>query len=202
MKNVLDSMNTGENEHPITDFWCQPCAKLHAVEHIPALRRIDRCFLVSPSYIIHLLEWQKNKCPVCKTPLCLTKSKTWVVDHDHSCCPAGKFCDKCIRGILCGLCNRMLGLARDSVKTLERGAYYLKTWRSRQIPHAIPLVTLRPIYKVSDETLARLYANHSLEELGERYKCSAMTVLRRLKRSGIPTRPRGRFTITVSPQQP
>jgi hypothetical protein len=31
------------------------------------------------------------------------------VDHDHTCCPGVKTCGKCIRGIVCGACNRALG---------------------------------------------------------------------------------------------
>ena len=50
------------------------------------------------------------------------------VDHDHSCCPGRTFrtCGKCVRGFLCGPCNRALGMLKDSVESLESAIGYLK----------------------------------------------------------------------------
>lgn len=47
----------------------------------------------------------------------------WCVDHDHACCPlpasgGGRACGKCVRGILCSLCNMALGSARDNIEVL------------------------------------------------------------------------------------
>lgn len=48
------------------------------------------------------------------------------VDHDHDCCPGNKkSCGECVRGFLCGDCNRALGLMRDNVETLRRAVEYL-----------------------------------------------------------------------------
>lgn len=60
--------------------------------------------------------------------------KCWVcldraaeqIDHDHSCCPGQTGCQKCVRGLLCGPCNRMLGHANDDPEILKRGIEYLK----------------------------------------------------------------------------
>jgi hypothetical protein len=41
-------------------------------------------------------------------------SKKLSVDHDHSCCPAPPICGKCIRGLICGPCNTMIGELGDS----------------------------------------------------------------------------------------
>jgi hypothetical protein len=41
-------------------------------------------------------------------------SKKLSVDHDHSCCPAPPICGKCIRGLICGPCNSLLGQIGDS----------------------------------------------------------------------------------------
>lgn len=50
------------------------------------------------------------------------------VDHDHSCCPGKESCGKCIRGLLCGLCNRALGMLQDDVKRIRGLADYLEPW--------------------------------------------------------------------------
>lgn len=49
------------------------------------------------------------------------------VDHDHSCCAGKRSCGKCVRGLLCGPCNRALGLLRDNPETMERAAVYLRS---------------------------------------------------------------------------
>jgi hypothetical protein len=41
-------------------------------------------------------------------------SKKLSVDHDHSCCPAPPICGECIRGLICGPCNTMIGELGDS----------------------------------------------------------------------------------------
>jgi hypothetical protein len=49
------------------------------------------------------------------------------IDHDHECCPARKFrtCGECVRGFLCGNCNRALGLVRDDPTILASAISYL-----------------------------------------------------------------------------
>lgn len=48
------------------------------------------------------------------------------VDHDHDCCPANRrSCGECVRGFLCGDCNRALGLFRDDVESLKKAVAYL-----------------------------------------------------------------------------
>ena len=59
-------------------------------------------------YLI-LYDSQEGSCKICKTPLSLlseNQTKTANVDHCHS---TGK-----IRGLLCGDCNRGIGLLKDS----------------------------------------------------------------------------------------
>lgn len=49
-----------------------------------------------------------------------------VVDHDHVCCPDGRSCEKCRRGLLCGACNKALGFFNDDTMTLFRAIRYLQ----------------------------------------------------------------------------
>jgi Recombination endonuclease VII len=44
-----------------------------------------------------------GKCWVCR------KADATEIDHDHSCCPLGKRCEKCARGAVCHSCNVAIG---------------------------------------------------------------------------------------------
>ena len=57
---------------------------------------------------------QDNKCAICKKG----SKKTLHVDHDHK--------TKKVRGLLCYLCNSILGYAKDNPKILFTAANYLK----------------------------------------------------------------------------
>jgi|SRR5665647_258017 len=71
------------------------------------------------------LHQQGGKCAICGTSEPGGKGR-WHIDHDHICCPTGRSCGKCIRGLLCARCNPMLGMARDSIETLEAAVVYLQ----------------------------------------------------------------------------
>lgn len=71
-----------------------------------------------------LLEKQDFACALCRTVFDFVVP---VVDHDHSCCSGNKSCGKCIRGLLCGNCNRGLGLFRDSEEILNNALSYLRS---------------------------------------------------------------------------
>jgi hypothetical protein len=48
------------------------------------------------------------------------------VDHDHDCCPGDYTCGKCIRGFLCGSCNRAVGLFNDNIEIILAAATYMQ----------------------------------------------------------------------------
>lgn len=60
-------------------------------------------------------------------PLCMMcgKWKATQVDHDHACCKGPYSCGKCVRGLLCGRCNGLLGRIADSTELLRNGIRYL-----------------------------------------------------------------------------
>lgn len=62
-----------------------------------------------------ILEDQGGTCAICNSP---PKKINLAVDHCHT---TGK-----VRGILCGTCNRALGLFKDSSRTLKAAAAYLE----------------------------------------------------------------------------
>jgi len=65
---------------------------------------------------------------MCKFPNCgetNSYGKPLFVDHNHNCCPGAKSCGKCVRWLLCGWHNSMLGFSRDKVIDLLDGVWYL-----------------------------------------------------------------------------
>lgn len=70
-----------------------------------------------------VLTQQGGGCAICGSVEAL------VIDHDHSCCPAGKSCEKCRRGLLCNNCNRGLGLWRDNPAVIASAIVYLLSVR-------------------------------------------------------------------------
>lgn len=68
-----------------------------------------------------LHESQQRRCALCDE-YCFANL---CVDHDHSCCGKVKACKKCIRGMLCRTCNRMLGHVETKPRLRVRFAYYL-----------------------------------------------------------------------------
>lgn len=57
---------------------------------------------------------------------------TLVVDHDHMCCPGGRSCGYCNRGLICVDCNAALGFFEDNPVRMLRAANYVQ--RSRGLP--------------------------------------------------------------------
>jgi len=66
--------------------------------------------------------------PGCPKTDCGVSPKTGMlqplhVDHDHRCCPGQKSCGKCVRGLLCGEHNRVVGFLERS--DIEAVKFYL-----------------------------------------------------------------------------
>lgn len=69
-----------------------------------------------------LLIRQSGRCAIC-----CRVAKNLHVDHDHSCCKEQRqCCGKCVRGLLCGSCNRALGLFGERFEVLTAAVEYLK----------------------------------------------------------------------------
>lgn len=86
------------------------------------VRRIERNSYLKAQYGItledydDLLDQQSLCCPLCDC--CLIYVANVSVDHCHE---TGK-----VRGILCGKCNKALGLVADNAQTLERMIEYVR----------------------------------------------------------------------------
>lgn len=53
------------------------------------------------------------------------KNKRMDIDHDHACCPGDRSCGKCVRGLVCGPCNKAMGLLRDDPSLASALSDYL-----------------------------------------------------------------------------
>ena len=91
----------------------------------PARRKawLKQKYGLTPEEYDALLQIQDNACAICRTTD--VGARSWHVDHDHACCPGRKSCGKCVRGVLCNLCNAGLGYFRDSTESMERAIGYL-----------------------------------------------------------------------------
>ena len=67
---------------------------------------MKRYGLTEDAYL-SLLQKQGGRCAICgRLPEEFTRP--FHVDHDHLCCSGVNTCGKCIRGLLCSVCNHML----------------------------------------------------------------------------------------------
>lgn len=81
-------------------------------------------YKMTSSVFSTLKKKQGGKCAICKIDLVRI-----YIDHNHKCCPGQrKTCGKCVRGLLCGRCNAMLGQARDSAVILRNASDYLRSY--------------------------------------------------------------------------
>jgi hypothetical protein len=69
-----------------------------------------------------LLESQGGRCAICGE----VPTRSFAIDHDHSCCPGAHSCGQCVRGLLCSNCNVTLGLMKDDPARLRSAATYLE----------------------------------------------------------------------------
>lgn len=86
--------------------WCKDCM-------------VSWRYGISTPTLLRMREMAGRVCPICETESDLH------VDHDHRCCPGGRSCGRCVRGLLCGSCNRAIGLLRDDPKILASAMAYL-----------------------------------------------------------------------------
>jgi hypothetical protein len=112
-KKYLDKSSFGKYK-----TYCKKCS--NKVGHTNNLKR----FGLTPEQYIDLANAQNNVCKICGKEE--KQNRRLSVDHDHSCCSDQTSCGKCIRGLLCSHCNKVLGLVNDNIETLKKMIEYLK----------------------------------------------------------------------------
>jgi hypothetical protein len=78
-----------------------------------------------------LWEAQGGLCYLCEEPLPPIGSRGLHIDHDHGCCPAGRSCPNCRRGLAHFNCNAAIGNAGDDPVRLRRMAGNLECAQER-----------------------------------------------------------------------
>jgi hypothetical protein len=107
---------------PKSNFWsnntyCKTC--IPVIGHMGNLKRYG---LTRDDYV----DLEKSQNGVCKICGEVEKyNKRLSIDHDHSCCFGPKSCGKCIRGLLCSRCNKVLGQLNDNKVLLKKMIEYL-----------------------------------------------------------------------------
>lgn len=119
------------------DEWnarCRPCLSTHGKAKreergwfADRRTRLKRQYNLELSQYLNILILQNGVCKICKRTD--PSDKALAVDHDHDCCPGRTSCGKCVRGLLCGPCNKMLGYLNDDVQRLNDAKRYLEMWR-------------------------------------------------------------------------
>lgn len=81
--------------------------------------KLRRLYGIEPEDYSRMLEAQCGGCAICgSTTYGYNGKEKFAVDHCHE---TGK-----VRGLLCGPCNKGLGLFRDDIKTMNRAIAYLR----------------------------------------------------------------------------
>lgn len=97
-------------------------------------RYVGNRYGLPPGMYERLYEAQGGFCALCRRATGATKHL--AVDHDHSCCAGKESCGRCVRGLLCGPCNDVLAVARDSADYFLGAIAYLATPPAKEVLNA------------------------------------------------------------------
>lgn len=95
---------------------CKACDKIENASYSirQRINEIYKKYNLTPEQYEDMLGEQNYCCPICTQAF----TKPPHVDHDHA--------TEKVRALLCGSCNRLLGLAYDSKQTLTNAVAYLE----------------------------------------------------------------------------
>ncbi len=104
---------------------CRKCYDAKRRAENPGYSRgwnLKRLYGITIPHYMRLFNAQEGKCAICREK----SDDEWLhVDHDHACCPGKKACGTCVRGLICGKCNRGLGNFNDNIQLLRNAITYL-----------------------------------------------------------------------------
>lgn len=130
--------------------WCKPCSSTYSSawyeknkekvkaqssawtkdhpERMQEVRRKNR-YKMSREDFADLMISQEGRCAICG--VLFVAGVHMHIDHDHDCCGKGAGCSLCVRGALCGHCNRGLGGFRDDPFLMHIAADYIICHKER-----------------------------------------------------------------------
>jgi hypothetical protein len=107
-------------------FGVNPKTRDKRQPHCRMCNRLKMYGITNDQYL-HLIKIQNNRCAICGSSFDTVRV---TIDHDHECCgESSKSCGKCIRGLLCGVCNTGLGAFGDKEQLVEKALEYLRRKR-------------------------------------------------------------------------
>ena len=88
--------------------WLQNNPEKHAANKLYAKYRLR------PEDLAVMLLDQGNACALCE--IAFSDTVKYEIDHDHGCCDKPGSCGECVRGLLCGKCNKLM-IGIDKVRS-------------------------------------------------------------------------------------
>lgn len=128
MKKICKDCKSTTRKAPHPGPRCATCHRnrRNALSLARRLAYVAKQYNLTPEQYLALQNRFEGLCWICRY------RKGRQVDHDHGCCKGKTSCGKCVRGLLCGPCNKFLGFIRDKVETLENGITYLNEYNRRK----------------------------------------------------------------------
>ena len=112
---------------PSVQSWCTNCkneSERKRWSQLTSDKRAERHYLkkyrLTYTDVLEKLQAQDYKCSCCYETISLSDPNKAVVDHCHS--------TKKVRDLLCNHCNKVLGLVKENVETLQNMITYLRKY--------------------------------------------------------------------------
>ena len=122
------AMTRGPRKHSRPQCFISDCKQ--PIENLMgACKRHGKILASYRMSVLQLNDSYAAGCSICG------RTDALVIDHDHTCCDRDRSgrhtCGKCIRGVLCDLCNRGLGFFGDNVEGLLAAVAYVSGERAK-----------------------------------------------------------------------